>query len=101
MSGSYDISTVVSRSYISEQVQDNMQKGSEEKSAFFMQEFIKEAEKKNKTVRRADRAENPIISQNRIKEEEKSKKGKKRQKQNRNSVNEDKEKTSSKIDFIV
>ncbi len=90
MAGSYDISTVVSRSYISEQLQDGMQKGTEEKSAFFMQEYIKEAEKKNKSVRRADNVENPTITNNRqIKEEEKRKKRKKTQKfqENNSSYN--------------
>ena len=38
----YDVSTVVSRSYIPEQMQDSMQKGQEQKNAAFLAEFQKE-----------------------------------------------------------
>ena len=46
----YDVSTVVSRSYIPEQMQDSMQKGQEQKNAAFLAEFQKEYEKKQKEV---------------------------------------------------
>ena len=41
----YDVSTVVSRSYIPEQMQDSMQKGQEQKNAAFLAEFQKEYER--------------------------------------------------------
>lgn len=50
MANSYDISTVVSRSYISEQLQDNMQKGAENRNAEFVAQFQKASEKKGNTV---------------------------------------------------
>lgn len=105
MAGTYDLSTVVSRSYIPEQLQDNMQKGTEEKNAFFMQQYVKDTEKKNKSVRRADNVENPTITNNRQIKEEEKRKQKKRQKninQNKNT-DEDNEhiSSSSKIDFKV
>lgn len=50
MANSYDISTVVSRSYISEQLQDQMQKGAENRNAEFIAQFQKESEKKGVAV---------------------------------------------------
>lgn len=50
MANSYDMSTVVSRSYISEQLQDQMQKGSENRNAEFIAQFQKESEKKGVAV---------------------------------------------------
>lgn len=50
MANSYDISTVVSRSYISENLQDQMQKGMENKNAEFIAQFQKESGKKGSAV---------------------------------------------------
>ena len=93
MAGTYDISTVVSRSYISEQVQDNMQKGAEHKGAFFMSEFQKEAEKKGKSVQKSEKTENPTITKNAVKGQERQ--NKKRQKGGSPDGK------SSKIDFTA
>ncbi|MBQ3032963.1 MAG: hypothetical protein IJD28_01175 [Deferribacterales bacterium] len=94
MAGTYDISTVVSRSYISEQVQDNMQKGAENKSAFFMSEFQKESEKNRRSVQKAEKSENPTITQNAVKRQDQ--KEKKRRNGNKSSDGK-----SSKIDFTA
>lgn len=94
MAGTYDISTVVSRSYISEQVQDNMQKGAENKSAFFMSEFQKESEKNRRSVQKAEKSENPTITQNAVKRQDQ--KEKKRRNGNKPSGGK-----SSKIDFTA
>ena len=94
MAGTYDISTVVSRSYISEQVQDNMQKGAENKSAFFMSEFQKESEKNRRSVQKAEKSENPTITQNAVKRQDQ----KEKKRRNGNKASDGK---SSKIDFTA
>ena len=42
MATPYDVSTVVSRSYIPEQMQESMQKGREPQNAMFLAEFQRE-----------------------------------------------------------
>ncbi len=100
MAGSYDISTVVSRSYIPEQLQDNMQKGAENKNAFFMAEFRKDSDRKGKTVQKAEGAENPAITENAVKrEDERKKRGRRREKGSNGGRSGGKR--SSGVDFTV
>lgn len=81
MATPYDISTVVSRSYIPEQLQDSMQKGQEQKNAMFLAEFQKEFEKKQQEVGKAIKAESAGVAEKAVKfEEEKKKKQKNREK---------------------
>lgn len=62
MANSYDISTVVSRSYISEQLQDNMQKGAENRNAEFVAQFQKVSEKKgNAVIKTANSADSQSV----------------------------------------
>ncbi len=70
MATPYDISTVVSRSYIPEQLQDSMQKGQEQKNAMFLAEFQKEFEKKQQEVGKAIKAESAGVAEKAIKFEE-------------------------------
>lgn len=81
MSSPYDVSTVVSRSYIPEQLQDNMQKGQEQKNIAFLAEFQKEFEKKQKEVGGTIKAESTGVADKSIKMEEERKKREKRRKQ--------------------
>lgn len=83
----YDISTVVSRSYISEQLQDNMQKGQEQKNAMFLAEFQKEFEKKQQEVGKAVKTESAGVADKAIKIEEEKKKKQKRKQNNKKSSN--------------
>lgn len=80
MANTYDISTVVSRSYISEQLQDEMQHGQQQKNAFFLQEFVKEYEQKQATVKEVNKPEDLKASEHALKQEEERKKRKKRSK---------------------
>ena len=81
MSSPYDVSTVVSRSYIPEQLQDNMQKGQEQKNVAFLAEFQKEFEKKQKEVSGTIKTESAGVADKSIKMEEERKKREKRRKQ--------------------
>ncbi len=81
MSSPYDVSTVVSRSYIPEQLQDNMQKGQEQKNVAFLAEFQKEFEKKQKEVGGTIKTESTGVADKSIKMEEERKKREKRRKQ--------------------
>jgi|GEM_PF-2900261 len=81
MSSPYDVSTVVSRSYIPEQLQDNMQKGQEQKNVAFLAEFQKEFEKKQKEVSGTIKTESTGVADKSIKMEEERKKREKRRKQ--------------------
>lgn len=81
MSSPYDVSTVVSRSYIPEQLQDNMQKGQEQKNVAFLAEFQKEFEKKQKEVGGTIKTESAGVADKSIKMEEERKKREKRRKQ--------------------
>lgn len=83
----YDISTVVSRSYISEQLQDNMQKGQEQKNAMFLAEFQKEFEKKQQEVGKAVKTESAGVADKAIKIEEEKKKKQKRKQNSKKSSN--------------
>ena len=77
----YDVSTVVSRSYIPEQMQDSMQKGQEQKNAAFLAEFQKEYEKKQKEVGGKIKTESAGVADKSVKMEEERKKREKRRKQ--------------------
>lgn len=81
MSTPYDVSTVVSRSYIPEQMQDSMQKGQEQKNAAFLAEFQKEFEKKQKEVGGTIKTESAGVADKSVKMEEERKKREKRRKQ--------------------
>lgn len=81
MSSPYDVSTVVSRSYIPEQMQDNMQKGQEQKNVAFLAEFQREFEKKQKEVGGTIKTESAGVADKSIKMEEERKKREKRRKQ--------------------
>lgn len=81
MSSPYDVSTVVSRSYIPEQLQDNMQKGQEQKNVAFLAEFQKEFEKKQKEVGGTIKTESAGVADKSIKMKEERKKREKRRKQ--------------------
>lgn len=81
MSSPYDVSTVVSRSYIPEQLQDNMQKGQEQKNVAFLAEFQKEFEKKQKEIGGTIKTESAGVADKSIKMEEERKKREKRRKQ--------------------
>lgn len=76
MANTYDVSTVVSRSYISEQLQQEMQNGQEQKSALFLQEFVKEYEQKQASVREVMKSEDLKASEHALKQEEERKKKK-------------------------
>lgn len=58
MANSYDVSTVVSRSYISEQLQDQIQKGAENKNAEFAAQFQKESQQKGTAVTKTESSAN-------------------------------------------
>lgn len=88
MSVPYDVSTVVSRSYIPEQLQDNMQRGQELKNAAFLAEFQKEYEKQGSEVKKTPKAESASASDKSVKPEEERKKKKRRpKKENRSKDN--------------
>lgn len=87
MATPYDVSTVVSRSYIPEQMQDSMQKGQEQKNAAFLAEFQKEFEKKQKEVGGTIKTESTGVADKSIKMEEDRKKKEKRRKQNKQQEN--------------
>ncbi len=70
----YDIATVVSRSYVSEQAQNNVQRGHESHSAQFLQEFKKAADKKSSSVQKTDQSDNPTISKEAVQRLEEKKK---------------------------
>ena len=74
----YDVSTVVSRSYIPEQMQDSMQKGQEQKNAAFLAEFQKEYEKKQKEVGGKIKTESAGVADKSVKMEEERKKREKK-----------------------
>ncbi len=80
MSTPYDVSTVVSRSYIPEQMQDSMHKGQEQKNVAFLVEFQKEFEKKQKEVNSTIKAESAGVADKAVKMEEERKKREKRSK---------------------
>lgn len=96
MSSPYDVSTVVSRSYIPEQLQDNMQKGQEQKNVAFLAEFQKEFEKKQKEVGGTIKTESTGVADKSIKMEEERKKREKRRKQKQQ---QDKKEKHSGIDI--
>ena len=73
MSTPYDVSTVVSRSYISEQMQDSMQKGQEQKNAMFLAEFQKEFEKKQQGIKKTVKSESTGVAEKSIKFDEETK----------------------------
>ncbi len=84
MSTPYDVSTVVSRSYIPEQMQDNMQKGQEQKNTMFLAEFQREFEKKQQGIKKTVKTENAGVADNAVKlEEERKKKQKRKHKENK------------------
>lgn len=87
MATPYDVSTVVSRSYIPEQMQDSMQKGQEQKNAAFLAEFQKEFEKKQKEVGGTIKTESTGVADKSIKMEEDRKKKEKRRRQNKQQEN--------------
>lgn len=87
MATPYDVSTVVSRSYIPEQMQDSMQKGQEQKNAAFLAEFQKEFEKKQKEVGGTIKTESTGVADKSIKMEEDRKKKEKRRRQNKHQEN--------------
>ena len=74
----YDISTVVSRSYITEQVQDSMQKGIMLKGEAFLAEYQKEYEKKKNEVAKTEKSSASLVCDKSVKMEEDTKKKKKR-----------------------
>ncbi len=82
----YDVTTVVSRSYISEQLQNGMQKAQEQHNAQFLQEFQKTAEKKGQAVAKPEQADNPNISKEAIKRLEEKEKREKRRKQHQQEL---------------
>jgi len=90
MSSPYDVSTVVSRSYIPEQMQDNMQKGQEQKNVAFLAEFQREFEKKQKEVSGTIKAESAGVADKSIKMEEERKKREKRRKQKQQQAKKEK-----------
>ena len=90
MSSPYDVSTVVSRSYIPEQLQDNMQKGQEQKNVAFLAEFQKEFEKKQKEVGGTIKTESTGVADKSIKMEEERKKREKRRKQKQQQAKKEK-----------
>lgn len=96
MSSPYDVSTVVSRSYIPEQLQDNMQKGQEQKNVAFLAEFQKEFEKKQKEVSGTIKTESTGVADKSIKMEEERKK---REKRRRQKQQQDKKEKHSGIDI--
>ena len=96
MSSPYDVSTVVSRSYIPEQLQDNMQKGQEQKNVAFLAEFQREFEKKQKEVSGTIKTESTGVADKSIKMEEERKKREKRRKQKQQ---QDKKEKHSGIDI--
>ena len=98
MSTPYDVSTVVSRSYIPEQMQDSMQKGQEQKNVAFLAEFQKEFEKKQKEVGKTIKTESAGVEDNAVKMEEERKKREKRKK-NQKQQEERKENHHGGIDI--
>lgn len=90
MSTPYDVSTVVSRSYISEQMQDSMQKGQEQKNAAFLAEFQKEFENKQKEVKGTTKTENAGVADKSVKMEEEYKKKERRKKSKQQEKNKEK-----------
>ncbi len=100
MSTPYDVSTVVSRSYIPEQMQDNMQKGQEQKNAMFLVEFQKEFEKKQQGIKKTVKAEGAGVAENSIKfEEERRKKEKRKRKSQEQNSKKDIEENNHRIDI--
>lgn len=90
MVSSYDVSTVVSRSYLVEQVQNGLQKGQEQHNAQFLQEFQKNAEKKSQSVQKTEQADNPTISKEAARQiEEKEKREKRKRNQDKYNDSED------------
>lgn len=96
MATPYDISTVVSRSYIPEQLQDSMQKGQEQKNAMFLAEFQKEFERKHQEVGKAIKTESTGVAEKSIKLEEEKKKKQKRKRQNKKTAEKN---TEHRIDI--
>lgn len=90
MSTPYDVSTVVSRSYIPEQIQDSMQKGQEQKNVAFLAEFQREFEKKQKEVGGTIKTESTGVADKSIKMEEERKKREKRRKQKQQEAKKEK-----------
>lgn len=90
MSSPYDVSTVVSRSYIPEQLQDNMQKGQEQKNVAFLAEFQREFEKKQKEVGGTIKTESAGVADKSVKMEEERKKREKRRKQKQQEAKKEK-----------
>lgn len=96
MANPYDISTVVSRSYISEHLQDQMQKGAENRGAEFLAQFQKESEKKGSTVAKTESSENSgTVKRDKKREDE----GNKNKNKNQQDRRKDEDENSSKIDI--
>lgn len=74
MATPYEVSTVVSRSYIPEQFQNSMQAGQEQKNVMFLQEFQKDFEKKQQEVGKTIKTEGTTVADKSIKMEEERKK---------------------------
>lgn len=88
MATPYEVSTVVSRSYISEQLQDGMQKGQEQKNTAFLAEFQKEYDKKGKEVNKSNKSEETGLRDKYINSEaEQKKRNRKKQKDKRKDNN--------------
>lgn len=94
MANPYDISTVVSRSYISEHLQDQMQKGAENRGAEFIAQFKKESEKKGSAVAKAENSEKSGT----VKRDEKREDGRGKNK-NKRDRRDDEDENPSKIDI--
>lgn len=99
MANSYDISTVVSRSYISEQLQDNMQKGAENRNAHFMEALQKQSEKKSSSVQKAEQSEDSAALKEALKREEERKKREKNKKDKKGQQQSSPSVKSSQIDL--
>ena len=79
----YDVSTVVSRSYIAEQVQDSMQKGQELKNVAFLAEYQKDYEKKKNEVSKLEKVSTALVCDKSVKMEDEYKKKKRHKKSKR------------------
>ena len=88
MATPYEVSTVVSRSYIPEQFQNNMQAGQEQKNVMFLQEFQKDFEKKQQEVGKTIKTEGTTVADKSLKmDEEKKKRNKNKRKKSLNNSN--------------
>lgn len=98
MATPYDVSTVVSRSYILEQMQESMQKGQEQKNAMFLAEFQKEYEKKHQEIGKTVKTESAGVADRAVKMEEERKKREKRKHKAKEMLKNHKD-NSHKIDI--